>query len=126
MEIAERIEASKTRQYRMVFHNAVNDHDTLFGGILMQWMDEAAYITASRFCRKRMVTVKVEFVRFYQAVRTGTVVELRAEVVKSATVKLGVRVSVFAENLITAERALCADADFVFAAVNEDLKPVRL
>lgn len=113
-------------QYRMVFHNAVNDHETLFGGILMQWMDEVAYITASRYTRMRMVTVEVESVRFFQAVRAGMVLEFQAGIAKTSAIKLWVKLEVFAGNLTTAERTLCAEAAFVFAAVNDELKPVRL
>nr|HMQ43287.1 acyl-CoA thioesterase [Mariniflexile sp.] len=51
MELAARIEKSETRQFKMVFPNTLNDHETIFGGTAMKWMDEVAYITATRFAR---------------------------------------------------------------------------
>ncbi len=47
------IKKSETRQFKVIFPSTLNDHDTLFGGTAMQWMDEVAYITATRFTRKK-------------------------------------------------------------------------
>ena len=48
---------AETKQVKVVFKNHINDHNTLFGGIALKWMDELAYITATRFCRKKVVTI---------------------------------------------------------------------
>ena len=52
MSEQERIVASETHVFKTVFPNTTNHHDTLFGGMAMQMMDETAFITATRFCRK--------------------------------------------------------------------------
>ena len=52
----EKIRNSETRIFKAVFPNTTNHYDTLFGGTAMQLMDEAAFITATRFSRQRMVT----------------------------------------------------------------------
>lgn len=56
----ERILNSETKQDRIVFPNALNDHNTLFGGVAMQWMDEVAYITAIRFTKNKMDPVAAD------------------------------------------------------------------
>ena len=53
MNPEEQIEKAETKQVKIVFKNLINDHNTLFGGIALKWMDEVAYITATRFCRKK-------------------------------------------------------------------------
>jgi len=45
----DRIMKSETKQFKVIFPHTLNDHDTLFGGIAMQWMNEVAYIVAFRF-----------------------------------------------------------------------------
>lgn len=56
----DRIMKSETKQFKVIFPHTLNDHDTLFGGIAMQWMNEVAYIVAFRFSRKKVVTVSAE------------------------------------------------------------------
>lgn len=68
------IEKSETSQSRIVFPGDLNDHDTLFGGKAMQWMDEVAYITAIRYSGKKMVTVTVNEVYFLNPVKSGSIV----------------------------------------------------
>ncbi|MCW8357188.1 acyl-CoA thioesterase [Marinomonas pontica] len=62
--IQKREEISETRVAKMVFPATTNHYDTLFGGIALQWMDEVAYIAATRFSRKTMVTISTEQVDF--------------------------------------------------------------
>ncbi|MDT3409111.1 UNVERIFIED_CONTAM: acyl-CoA hydrolase [Pseudacidovorax intermedius] len=64
MTTEERIEASETRIFKAVFPNTTNHYDTLFGGTAMQLMDEVAFITATRFARKRVVTVSSDKIDF--------------------------------------------------------------
>ena len=50
-KLAERIENSITRIFKAVFPDSTNHYDTLFGGTAMHLMDEAAFVTATRFSR---------------------------------------------------------------------------
>lgn len=56
----EKINDSITRVFKAVFPNTTNHYDTLFGGTAMQYMDEVAFITATRYSRQKMVTVSSE------------------------------------------------------------------
>jgi acyl-CoA hydrolase len=47
----EKINDSITRVFKAVFPNTTNHYDTLFGGTAMQYMDEVAFITATRYSR---------------------------------------------------------------------------
>jgi acyl-CoA hydrolase len=55
--LQDRIDMSVTRTVKAIFPNTTNHYDTLFGGTALMWMDELAFITATRFSRQRMVTV---------------------------------------------------------------------
>ncbi len=49
---------------KCVFPNTTNHYDTLFGGTALQWIDEVAFIIATRFSRQKMVTVSSDKVDF--------------------------------------------------------------
>jgi len=126
MDLAERIQNSRTSHYKMVFHNSVNDHETLFGGLALQWMDEVAYITATRFIRMHLATASVEQVVFLKPVLPGSILEIVGNVTDVGNVKIVVDVIVFVERIDRDGKERCIEARFCFAAINEDNKPVRL
>jgi len=117
---------TRTSQSRAIFPTHLNDNNALFGGLAMEWMDEVAYITASRFTRKRMVTVTVEKLVFLKPVKLGDFVEITGNVVKSGNVKLKVEVNITRENFDTGEMQTAITGIFVMAGVDEKGNPVRL
>ncbi len=124
MHLSERMQNTETHQFRIVFQNALNDNGNLFGGIVMQWMDEVAYITAIRFTRMKVVTVSVDNLRFKKAIKPGEMVEIIGRVKKAGRVKIEILVEIFVENSESDSREKAIDATFTFAAVNNDNKPV--
>jgi acyl-CoA hydrolase len=121
-----RISKSETRQFKVIFPGTLNDHDTLFGGNAMQWMDEVAYITAIRFVRKKMVTVSCEKVKFLQPLKLGTIAEIIGKVNKTSNVKIEVKVEIFIENMCSDKRQKAVDALFTFAAIDNKNKPIPI
>lgn len=59
-ELQDKIKNSVTRVSKVIFPTTTNHHSTLFGGTALAWMDEVSFITATRFSRKRLVTVSTE------------------------------------------------------------------
>ncbi len=119
-------EQNTTRISKAIFPNTLNANETLFGGLIMQWMDEAAYIAATRFTKQRMFTLTVSDINFLKAVEPNTIVEVIAKVVKSSTVKLTVQVDLNAEEMYGTENFKAAEAQFTMVALNENNKPQRL
>ena len=115
-----------TSQYKVVFPSMLNDHETLFGGIAMQWMDEVAYIQAIRYAKKKMVTVSTDKIQFLQPITSGKIIEIIAKVIKVGSVKLHIQVEIFMEELFTENKQKAITGVFVFAAVNNENKPVRI
>ena len=126
MTIEDRINKSGTRQVKIVFKNLINDHNTLFGGIALQWMDEVAYITATRFCKKKVVTISTGKIDFKKPIPYGTIVELVCIVSNIGAVKLEINVQIFTEEKYTDSREKAVEGNFYFAAVDENNQPVRL
>ena len=72
----------------------VNWGGKVHGGIVMKWIDEAAYVCASRYCGKDTVAVFSGGVRFYRPLLIGHVVEVEARLVYTGTKGMHVAVHV--------------------------------
>jgi acyl-CoA hydrolase len=103
----------------MVFPDQTNHYGTLFGGHALRLMDKAAFVAASRHARRTVVTACSERVDFKAAVRHGSLVELIASVVKTGRTSMTVSVDLFAEDLLSGSRELCANGRFVLVALDE-------
>ena len=122
----ERIRLSETRQFKAIFTNTLNANETLFGGIAMKWLDEVAYITATRFTRQRMVTINTENIKFIKAINPNTIVEIIGRVEKAGAVRLRVKVEIFVEKMYGQDREKAIEGIFVFASLDESKRPKRI
>jgi len=120
------IKLSETRQFKAIFLNTLNANDILFGGQALLWMDEVAYITATRFTRQRMVTINTENVKFLKAVSPDSLVEVVGVVLKAESVRLKVKVEIYVEEMYGNKRDMVVEGVFVFAAVDENKKPIKI
>ncbi len=121
-----RLEISETRQCKIILPGSLNDHKTLFGGELLRWMDEVAYITAIRYCRQEMVTVSAEHISFRQPLPEGTIIELTGKVVKTGNATITVAVEVRSETFQSDDRSLVTEGSFRFAAIDSGHKLIRI
>ncbi len=122
----ETIEAGRLTEARlieMVFPGQTNHYGTLYGGQALALMDTAAFIAASRYARRAVVTASSERVDFHVPVRQGQLVELLARVVATGRTSITVEVKLYSEDLLTGERQLCAQGRFVLVAVSADGRP---
>lgn len=126
MTTEEKIKQSETRIFKAVFPNTTNHYDTLFGGTAMQLMDEVAFITATRFCRKRVVTVSSERIDFKKPIPSGTIVELIGKVIHIGNTSLTVSVEMIVEQMYSEHREQAIHGEFTFVAVDKDKKPINI
>ncbi len=65
--------------HRLVLPEHMNQYGFLFGGYLLAWVDEMAWMAASRdFPGCQLVTVGMKEVTFKKSVREGAILTLRA------------------------------------------------
>jgi acyl-CoA hydrolase len=95
IEIEELKDRSETRIFKAVFPNTTNHYDTLFGGTALHLMDEASFICATRFSRKKVVTVSTDKIDFSTPIPQGTIIELVARVHKVGRTSWVVKVAIF-------------------------------
>ncbi|ALS33035.1 MULTISPECIES: acyl-CoA thioesterase [Pseudoalteromonas] len=121
--IAQRIKDSTTSVTKTVFPGRTNHHNTLFGGDALAWMDEVAFIAATRFCRKPLVTISSDRVDFKEAIPAGTFAELIAKVVHVGNTSLKVDVDILLETMHNDNKHSAISGSFTFVAVNDDHRP---
>ncbi len=124
MTLKERIATAETRIFKAVFPNTTNHYDTLFGGTAMQYMDEVAFITATRFSRQRMVTVSSDRIDFTKPIPAGTIVELVGTVIHLGRTSLKVKVDIFIEEMYSYTREKAVSGVFTFVAIDENKNPI--
>lgn len=124
--LEEKINNSETRVTKAIFPNTTNHYDTLFGGTAMLWMDEVAFITATRFCHKKVVTVSTDQIDFKKPIPAGTIVELVGRITKVGKTSATVRIDVFLEEMYSQGRDLALQGTFTFVAIDENKKPVSI
>ena len=116
--------AIETRMVRPVFPGDTNHYHTLFGGTAMAWMDEAAFICATRWCRAPVVTVHSDAMSFHRPVPEGTIVELIARITATGRTSMTVTVELWVEPMDRPERALASQASFVLVAIDAAHRPI--
>ena len=105
-----------------------NSQGTVFGGIILSYIDMAGAIEAHRRTRmKRFVTVAMREVVFHKPVFVGDLVSFYAETLRIGTTSITVRVVVEAERVgVSSDRILVTDAEVVYVAVDENRKKIKI
>lgn len=122
----DKINTWETRMCKAVFPNTLNMNGTLFGGLAMQWIDETAYLAATRFTRQKMFTVSVDNVRFLKTIRPNSIVEVIARIEDPGPVKLKVKAEIYAEPMYEQKREKVVECTVVFAKLSDNLKPEKI
>lgn len=79
--------------HKLVLPEHINHYGFLFGGWLLQWIDEFAYITATvDYPGLRFVTVAMSDVQFRSRIRVGEVLRFSVDRVKAGTTSVNYRV----------------------------------
>lgn len=116
----------EARLIEMVFPNQTNHYGTLFGGQALALMDKAAFIAATRFSRRAVVTANSESVDFHVPVRQGELVEAISRVIATGRTSMTVEVELYSEELLTGVRRLATRGRFVMVALDSHGKPASV
>lgn len=117
-------ESLETRLIEIVFPTHTNSMGMLFGGHALSLMDRLAFIVASRFARKPVVTACSDKVEFRAPVKEGDLIELIGKIVRVGRTSVTVEIEMYAEDLLSGDRNLCTTGQFVLVAVGDDGHPV--
>ena len=117
------VSASRSETTHFVLPGQANGRGTLFGGVVMQWIDEIAAIAGARHARGPVVTVAVDALHFIAPIPVGAMVVMKAAVnlASHTSMEVGVRVEV--EDPRTGARVRTTKAYLTFVAVEDDGRP---
>jgi acyl-CoA hydrolase len=113
----------ETRMVYPIFPANANHYNTLFGGQAMAWMDQAAFICATRWCRSKVVTAHSSEIDFHHSMPVGTIVEVIARLIKVGRTSMNVHVEMWLEPMDRLERKLACQGEFVLVAIDDDNRP---
>ncbi len=120
------VSASQVVMTELVLPSHTNALDTIFGGVIMSWIDICAAIAAQRHSQCSVVTASIDKLSFIAPVKKGWVVNLKASVnfVSKTSMEVGVRVD--AENPRSGEVFHTASAYLTFVAIGGNGRPVEI
>ena len=102
-----------------------NAHGTIFGGVILSYIDQAGAIEARRQGSRFMVTVSMDKIVFHEPVFVGDLVSFWTETVRIGRTSITVRVIV--ESLRNVDqKVLVTEAQVVYVNVGEDRKPTPI
>jgi len=101
-----------------------NADGTIFGGVILSLMDQAAYVEAMRQHHGRYVTVAFHKVDFKEPVFVGDVLSLYADTTRIGTTSIKIKVRVCARRRRLATQSVrVTDGELVFVCVDENGEP---
>jgi acyl-CoA thioesterase YciA len=106
-----------------------NAHGTIFGGVILSYIDLAGGIECRRQSPKKFVTKSMHEVVFVAPVYLGDLVTFYTRTIRIGTTSITVDVEVEAERLGmggTKEVVRVTDAEVIYVAVGDNGKPVPI
>ena len=105
-----------------------NAHGTVFGGIILSYIDVAGGVEAVRHTRhERFVTVAMKEVIFHEPVYIGDLVSFYARTLRVGSTSITVHVDVEAERFgMHGQKVKVTSAEVTFVAINELREKVKI
>ena len=98
-EISKKVSDSIVETVRIVRPNHLNGANRLFGGILMQWIDEVAGIVAKRHAMTNVITASVDNLTFVRGAFQNEMVVIIGKLTWVGTSSMEVMVETYVENI---------------------------
>ena len=120
------INKSHVIKTEIIYPSHTNSLNTVFGGVIMSWVDIAGSISATRYSGRSVVTANMDDVHFIAPAYQGDIVTVKACVnyVHNTSMEVGVRVD--SENYVKKYFHHIVSAYLTFVALDENKKPVRI
>lgn len=122
---SKKVSESVVQTIHMVRPNHLNAAGRLFGGILMQWIDEVAALVGKRHSHKNVITASVDSLRFLRGAYQKDVIVIIGKVTYVGRTSMEVRVDTYLEN-IAGEQTLINCAYITLVALDENDTPTEI
>ncbi len=104
-----------------------NSQGNIFGGVILSYIDQAAFVEARRQACHRYATVRMDQVVFQEPVNVGDFLAFYAHATKIGRTSMHIHVDVMAERCDRADQAVpVTQADVVVVAIDLAGKPTPI
>ncbi len=104
-----------------------NAHGTIFGGVILSYIDQAAAVEAKRHGASFIVTVAMREIVFHHPVYVGDLVSFYTRLVRMGRTSITVAVEVFSQNGEgRGDRVKVTEAEATFVNLDENRKPLAI
>ena len=111
----------------MMMPRDTNALGTIFGGIILSYIDQAGAVEAQRRVRGRLVTVAIHEVEFHEPVFVGDLVSFYTRIVRQGRTSVTVGVSVEAERRTRGGGTVeVTSAELVYVHVDDRNRPTPI
>lgn len=98
MDEGRRIGDSKVESVHLVRMTHLNGAGRLFGGILMQWIDEVAALAAKKHSRMNITTASIDHLQFLKGAYLDDVIVLQGKLTYVGRTSMEVKVETYVED----------------------------
>jgi acyl-CoA thioesterase YciA len=100
-----------------------NQYGTIFGGVILSYIDQAGFVEARRNGGHKWVTVALDRVEFKQPVHLGDMVACYTTTTRAGKTSVTVKVEVEAERYEGGEIVAVTEAHITLVSVDDDGRP---
>ena len=122
---AKRVDDSRVETVHIVRPNHLNGANRLFGGILMQWIDEVAGIVAKKHSMANVTTASVDNLTFLHGCYQNEMVVIKGKLTWVGNSSMEVCVDTYVENQY-GDRKRINNAHFMMVALDENDRPIKV
>ena len=123
--LSKTVDESRVETVHVVRPNHLNGANRLFGGILMQWIDEVAGIVAKRHSMSNVTTASVDNLTFLHGAYQNDMVVIKGKLTWVGTTSMEVCVDTYVET-VDGHRDHINNAHFMMVALDENDHPVPM
>lgn len=124
--ITRTVDYSKTEQVHLIQPANLNGGNRLFGGALLNWIDEVAAIVAMRHAGvKTVTTASIDQLEFKAGAYMNDLIVLIGYVIYTGTTSMEVRVDTYIEST-NGMRRVINRANIILVALDENDKPTAI
>ncbi len=107
--------------YKLILPEHLNHDGFLFGGNMLKWIDEFAYITANQeFPGNRFVTIALDNVAFHHPVTGGEIIKFEVGLHQLGKTSVQYKVRVFGTRRHSCPEAVLFETRITFVAVDNN------
>jgi acyl-CoA hydrolase len=123
---AKTVSESSVETRYLVMPNDTNPQNSIFGGVVMSWIDMTAAMVAERHSGRPVVTVHIDDISFRAPIKIGDHVLIKASINYVGKSSMFIGVKVIAENPFNGDKRHTTTAYLTFVALDDIGKPIEI